>query len=362
MNILLLTYQGHVAGSTNSIIYLALGLADRGHRVYLGCRRESLFFERLQGTAVTLIPMTFGGKFDRQNMREIRDAVRTYAIDIVNAQSSKDRYTSIFARWFYGLPCKVVHTRRQRSESLGGRLKTWFYVRGTDRIVVISDELKRMFVQNGFPAGHIEVIYNGIPAERFADYNADRTAQLRVELGLGHDDVVIGCISRLKKQEQLVRALPFMDPSWKVLFVGIEREALREVIEEVQPVQELVFAGVVNMRDVINYYKLLDVNILASTMDGFGLVLVEAMGMDTPVVGTRAGGIMNVIAHEENGLLFDDGDVEGLAAGVRRMIEDEAFRGRCIAAGRKTAFERFSIERTIEGYERFFMGLLDDRR
>ena len=50
MNILFLTYQGDIAGSTNSISYLAKGLASIGHNVYVGCRRESLLYSMLSDT------------------------------------------------------------------------------------------------------------------------------------------------------------------------------------------------------------------------------------------------------------------------------------------------------------------------
>ena len=47
MNLLFLTYQGDMAGSTNSISFLTKGLADKGHQVYMGCRKESLLYKML---------------------------------------------------------------------------------------------------------------------------------------------------------------------------------------------------------------------------------------------------------------------------------------------------------------------------
>ncbi|MDZ7371871.1 MAG: hypothetical protein ONB12_11935, partial [candidate division KSB1 bacterium] len=64
MNILFLTHQGGTAGSTYSIAYLARGLAERGHRVVVGCRRDVLLYELLLNSPVILCPMTFNGRFD----------------------------------------------------------------------------------------------------------------------------------------------------------------------------------------------------------------------------------------------------------------------------------------------------------
>ena len=108
MNILFLTYQGDIAGSTSSISYLAKGLAERGHNVYVGCRKESLLYEILSKTKVNLIEMKFKSKFDLKNMKHIKEIVNQYNIDIINAQSSKDRYNSIFSK------CSFIMLRKVR--------------------------------------------------------------------------------------------------------------------------------------------------------------------------------------------------------------------------------------------------------
>ena len=91
MNILLITYQGYMAGSTNSIAYLASGLAERGHLVCVGLKRESLLWDKLEGTQVIRVPMQFNGRFSRTNVKEITEVIRRYDIEIINAQSSLDR-------------------------------------------------------------------------------------------------------------------------------------------------------------------------------------------------------------------------------------------------------------------------------
>lgn len=357
MNLLLLTYQGDIAGSTFSIAYLAKGLAERGHQVYVGCRRESLLYRLLQDSAAHPVAMQFRGKFDRKNMQHIRELVQTHDIALINAQSSKDRYHSIFARWIHKLPVKVVHTRRQKPESIGGWLQNTFYVKGTDKIVVISDELKNTFVSKGFPANHLQVIYNGLPRERFESHNPARTAAIREQYGILPTDKLIGCVSRKKNQEQLLEALQYLDKDLKVLFVGIEEKELNT--KEFPVAQQLIFTGQVPTEDVINYYPLFNVKVLPSTMDGFGLALIEAMGMGIPVVGTNAQGIKNVIEDGESGLLFEDGDTKGLAEKIKMVLERQELRFKLIENGKKRAYHTFSMDNTVKEYESFFAQMLD---
>ena len=362
MNILLLTYEGGMAGSTNSISFLALGLAKNGHNVYVGCRSESLLYSLLKNSSVQLVPMKFRGRFSIADVLFLRRIVKKFDIQIVNAQSSKDRYTSIFTGWLCAGRALVVHTRRQRPRSIGGPVQNWFYIKGTHKVVVISNELKKVFVANGYPPSHLEVIYNGTPASQYEVVASEKVSSLRNRLGVKEGDRVIGCVSRMKEQEQLIKALALLPSDIKVVFAGIKPGSLDKFVRLYGVENEVIYAGILDRTEVLNLYKLLDVNVLASTMDGFGLVLVEAMALETPVVATNAYGIKDVVAHEVNGLLFENGDINALAAHILRVLNDHSLRNRLIENGKKTAFETFSIERTINAYESLFSNLLFEKQ
>lgn len=362
MNILLLTCEGFLTGATRSTSLLALGLIERGHGVVVGCPQDSLLQELLHDSGVQVEPMAFRNKLDIFSMMRIRDVVREQKIDVVNSQSSTDRYLSIFAKKIYKLPAKVVHTRRQRSLSMGGAIQRKFYINGTSKIIVVSDQLKKHFIDEGFPEEHLHVIYNGISRDFFEHADSERTNKLKDCFGIKPGDTVVGCISRLKNQEQLVRAAKFLPDDIKIFFAGIEPGLFDDLTEELDIRNEIIYAGVVPVDDVVNYYGLLDVFVLPSTMDGFGLVLVEAMGMGVPVVATRYFGIIDVLDHQRNGLWFEDGDIDELAEKIKTALYDDEVRSKLIENGKKAAFERFTIEKTVENYENFFEGLVDSDR
>ncbi|MDH5604119.1 MAG: glycosyltransferase family 4 protein, partial [Cyclobacteriaceae bacterium] len=321
MNILIITYQGNIAGSTNSISYLATGLARRGHTVVVGLRKASLLYKMLEDTPVIREPMVFRSRFDLKNMRHIREVVTKYNITIINAQSSIDRYTSIFSKWLYSLPVKIIHTRRQPPKSIGG-LQNLFYKAGTDAIVVISDTLKDIFISHGIPENHLKVIYNGIPASRYQEWSEATVQALREKYQIQEGDTVIGCVSRLKRQKQIVEAIKLLNrPAVKLFFAGIEKIDLQQtgILEGLQ--NEVIFTGTVPSEEVLNVYKLFSVNILASVTDGFGLVLLESMAMGCPVIATDFGGIRDVVQHEKNGLLFKDNDIQALASNIEKILD-----------------------------------------
>lgn len=84
--------------------------------------------------------------------------------------------------------------------------------------------------------------------------------------------------------------------------------------------------------------------------EGLGLSLVEALAAGSAAVGTPAGGIPEVIRHEETGLLVPDGDVEALASALERLFADRGLRERLIAQGRRLVAEQFSAESAVRPF------------
>ena len=82
------------------------------------------------------------------------------------------------------------------------------------------------------------------------------------------------------------------------------------------------------------------------------------MSVGTPVIGTRIGGIQEVVEHEVNGLLVTYGDVSALKEAMKRMLEDESLRKKTVGAGFQILKDRFNKEtyktKLEEIYDSFF--------
>ncbi|MCK5834026.1 glycosyltransferase family 4 protein [bacterium] len=361
INILFTTSEGTLTGATHSLLYLAEGLADKGHFVYLACPQNSLLYVRLNHPNVKKMAVEFRNKFDIASIRTVRDIILQNSIDLINAQQSADRYISIFAKKLYKLPVRVIHTRRQKPLSSGGAIQRRFYVRNTSKIIAVSHNLKKTLVGLGYPANHIEVILNGMHPSFFERADISKTKLLREKFNIEKGERVIGCISRLKNQEQLIRAAALLPDDITLMFVGIEPGFFDVLTRQLDISNRIIYAGIVPREEVVDYYRLFDLFVLPSTMDGFGLVLVEAMGLGVPVIGTRSQGIVDVIDNEKNGLWFKDGDIHELADKIMLVLEDSKERKRITLNGMVAAREIFTIERTIDNYETFFKKLIANR-
>lgn len=361
LNILFLTHQGGMAGSTYSITYLAKGLADLGHNVFAGLREEMPIWKLIEHPGVTRIPMRINGKFDFDNWREIRDVVREHNIQVINAQSSHDRYTSIFANWWYNLGVKIVHTRRQMPMSGGGPLQLFLYNKKTDGVVAVSNQVKNGLVKVGFKKNHIKVIHNGTPTQKYDHIDLEKVEFLRQKFDIKPSDFVLGCVSRMKNQVQIFHALTKIQEPIKVIFCGISPNKEIETLMDLFPVKhQIFFEGKVRPTDILNYYKLFDAKILASTMEGLSQSLLEAMALEVPVIATAFAGNLDLIQTGENGLLFADGDIDQIVNSILELKHSEPLREKLTLAGKHTALETFNIENTISNYEQYFSDLIKD--
>ncbi len=363
LSLLFLTHQGDIAGSTYSISYLAKGLAERGHAVFVGCREESLLFELLHDTPVQRIAMPFRGKFDRKMMQQIHQIVQQHRIQLINPQSGQDRYLTAFSQMWYRFNAIVVHTRRQRPKSDGGWLQAKFYTAVTDKIVAVSYPIQQHLVQLGIPASHIHVIHNGTPIEKYQHLIPAQVEALRTKYALSPTDIVVGCVGRHKQQEQLLQALHSIEQPLTLLLVGIEETPeLNAITQGYATPHRIIYTGMIPPQDVLHHYPLFQLKVLPSNMEGLSQSLLEAMAMGVPVIATDAAGNPDLVQHEQNGLLFPEGDTATLAQWIQRLLREPALRNRLVEAGQHTALHTFSIENTVRNYEAFFQQLIEAKR
>jgi glycogen synthase len=96
------------------------------------------------------------------------------------------------------------------------------------------------------------------------------------------------------------------------------------------------------------FYERAAVVAVPSHREGFGVVCAEAMAHGRPVVASAVGGLLDLVVHEETGLLVPPGDVGALRAALQRLLSDEELRRRLGAAARKHVEAKFSWERTTD--------------
>jgi glycosyltransferase involved in cell wall biosynthesis len=144
----------------------------------------------------------------------------------------------------------------------------------------------------------------------------------------------------------------------RILGEGSERESLGELAQRLGVAGAVLFAPFVSQREMPAEYGRSTITVLPTLGDaeGLGLVLVEALLAGSAVVGTRAGGIPEVVVDGRTGLLALPGDAVDLAQKLERLLADHELRERLVACGADRARERHAAitaaARFIDLYEK----------
>jgi glycosyltransferase involved in cell wall biosynthesis len=237
-----------------------------------------------------------------------------------------------------------------------------FLLSASDCIVAPSRKFRQDFVA-AFPHfdGKTTFIHNGIDV-----VEVNRIAPQSLELSSTALPSYILSVTAYKPQKAvdvLVRAFKLVCeamPAIKLILVGrgYQRDSLEALAATLQVRDRIEFLGPSPWPEVINLMRGCEVFVLSSRFETFGIVLLEAMACQKPVVATTAGGMPEIIENGKDGILVAPEDARALADALLTLLRDSTLRKRIAANGRSTVTDRFLLDRTVAAYEKLFEGLV----
>ncbi len=147
----------------------------------------------------------------------------------------------------------------------------------------------------------------------------------------------------------------------KLLLVGAgpERLFVQQLVKELQLSEHVHFLGEQDYLESL--LSCADLFVLPSEQESFGLVALEAMSCEVPVIGTSIGGLPEVVAQGETGFLFPVGEIQQMADAAMELLSDEQKLARFRRCSRQWAVERFDSEIIIRQYEQFYQKVLEPK-
>ncbi len=220
--------------------------------------------------------------------------------------------------------------------------------RVTAMIIGCCDEERRLAVEDGLIAADRAVtIYNGVEV----DAGAKRDPQLTEFRAGGPLFGYIGMLRLGKGMPPLLDALELLAASGRAprfAFVGDGPLAgdVRERVAEGPLASTTLLAPYGGRMEP--YLRALDAFVIASTVEGLPLAILEALSLGVPVVATAVGGVPEAVRDGETGLVVESGDREGLMAAIELIARDRDLRERMGAAAKKDAAVRFNSDRMVK--------------
>ncbi len=221
----------------------------------------------------------------------------------------------------------------------------------TSKYICISDAMRDDLHKLGIPKEKTVVIHNGVDLDVFYPHEPDM--KLYYDLNIGPNRPIIGTAGRMvteKGQIYLIDALPHLLHRWpklRCLFIGGGplMDELKSRAAALGLAETCIFPGV--RMDIADIYPLMDIFVLPSLREPFGLVLLEAMASGVPVIATASGGPVDFIQSGVNGILVPPVDPIQLASQIDSLLSDPV-RSKTIAqAGYEKVKNSYCIKETV---------------
>ena len=311
--------------------------------------------------------------------------------DLVHCHTWYSHFGGILAKKNYGLPLVVtVHSleplRPWKREQLAGGYDFSLWLEKTalemaDAIIAVSgatkQDIERLFEVD---AARVHVIHNGIDLNQYRKVNSTATLQ---RYGIDPRKpylLFVGRIARQKGLHHLLRAIQFMDHDFQIVLCAAApdttelAEELRSDVEQAKAQR----AGIIWIDEMVDQqaaselYSHAAVFVCPSIYEPFGIINLEAMACETPVVASAVGGIKEVVVDGETGFLvqleqmeespFEAIDPEkfarDLAARINELMRDSELRERFGKAGRKRVEHHFGWSAIAEKTRALYASLI----
>jgi glycosyltransferase involved in cell wall biosynthesis len=336
-------------------------MRTRGHRVWIAAQPSSVIWRKALEAGLPVIPFSEKGLRFPQSILRLARFFRSEWIDVVNTHSSKDGWIGGIAARLAGVRClvrsrhiEVDYPSRWRSRVAFGHLP--------DRVMTTSSRISARLVDElGLDPARVQCVSTGIDLEKFSPGNGEA---VRTECGWGPEVPVVGMISVIRSWKghryflEAARRVVETEPTARFLIAGSGpgEAALPEAVRQAGLEGRVALLG--HREDVPELLRALDVVVLPSTAhEGIPQILLQAQAVGRAAVGTRIGGIPEVIHDGVNGLLVAPADAVDLAEAVKRLLADQALR-ETMAARAMEGRERWGLERMCAEVEAVYRAVL----
>ena len=290
------------------------------------------------------------GSFSIGAARNLAKIIDANNIDIVHLHWTKDIPVAVMAKVFSKRKPKLVQTRNMTMTRFKNDFYHRFLYKNIDMMLpvtyAVADQINRFVPQDIRPK--VEVLYMGsdkvdlLSVKEIGEYKESLHVENSFMIGL------VGRINEFKGQYLLIEAMESLvkkglDIQAYVVGHAMEESYLNTLKEDVKNKNlesHVHFLGF--EKNPHRFMQACDTVLMTSKCETFGLVSIEAMQVQTVVVGANTCGVLEIIDDEKNGLLFENGDADDLAEKIEKLYVDASFKDTLAKAARAKAEEKFS--------------------
>lgn len=296
--------------------------------------------------------------------KEVARIIDRNEVDILHIHWAKDLTLAVLAKGYSRRQVRLVYSRHMKiTRSKRDAYHRWLYA-GVDLFIAVTQRMSEEARQYlPLPPEHIVTNYLGAPAP----ITQVDCGELRATLGLSPGEFLVACVGRIepgKAQHVLLEAMDELRLRRSDVHVVVVGEIFDELYY--QRLQKFVrnrgleprvkFAGF--SPEPWKFMSCADTVCLTTPEETFGLVLIEAMHLGVPVIGTAAGGVLEIIEDNKSGLLFPPGDSQALAGAIETLASDAVRRQQLARGGLERALRLFDLDKHFRKLRSLFFDLI----
>ncbi len=369
----------HIGGVESHVMALAEKLVERGHEVEVitsmhqkGMPEE----EEMEGYKIKRIP-TFVNLFSTPVTPKLRDYIEKSDFDVVHAHVPPP-----MSAYFAAKGCTATKGNKKPLvltyhcdleipipllgpliidiyDAILGR-----YTLANSDCIIATTETYAATSRSVWNANTV-VIPNAVDCKRF-NPSVD-PKNVRKRFGLENSNVVlyVGRLVHHKGLEYLIDSAKFGDKGTKYLIVGDGpmRQKFEDRVRKLRIQHRVLFIGKVSNKDLPYYFSACDLFVLPSVsrLEAFGLVALEAMATQKPVVVSNIPGVREVITEGVEGLHAEPMNPKDIAEKIKTILRDKELSAKMGLAGRKKVEEKFRWESVAQEIEKIYKGLIEEK-
>ena len=337
-------------GGQNQALLTVKGLRALGHPTMLVAHPDGELRRRAPQDP-DLVPLAPRFEIDFHAAWKLARIIRAFNPAILHAHDPHGVALAALALGFRmpWPPPLLVASRRVDFRLAGNTLSRAKY-KQVDRFICASSAIGRILAADGIDAARIVTVHEGVDLQHVADAPP---VSLHETFWLPHGAPVVLNVAALVPHKgqrllidafaEVVRVVP--DARLVILGQGELHDSLGRQIHHLSLDKHVMLPGF--RTDVLSLMKTADIFVMSSVMEGLGTSLLDAMACARPIVATDAGGIPEVVVHEETGLLVPPRDADQLADALVTLLKDETRARQYGAAGYERVHHTFSVEHMV---------------
>lgn len=350
-------------------LVVAEELSRKGNPLLFAMRSRTPTKEKAIGMRFSRVVLPFRWYLDPRSYFPLKRLTKSMGINMIHVHCSRDTWRAMLLAGVLRKSAALLYTKHSGTPPTIKKRDPLhrLLVRRLDVMVANSHYIRENTLET-YPIEptKVKVIHYGLGREAVG--SPARAEQIRRDLGGGDHTLFVGMVASLsegKRQDLFVQAAKqvcALHPECRFVIVGMPGQVdyadkIREMIKTLGLEQQVIMTGFLD--DVPSLMKAMDLLVLPSNNEAFGIVLLEAMANGKAIVGSRSGAIPEIVRHEESGLLFAPGSADALAEAILRLVRSAEERAWMGEQGERIFHESFSLDREVEDTERLYRSLLD---